>query len=443
MTARRQQEDPARQTSFLYAWLLVAMVFEYVRPAVHFPPLGVIPLNSMIPLSLFLVTMVAKGLRPWGEIFRDPMTKWLFVFMVFMLASMIWAENRARTLNTFKTALGYFFMFIMIARIVVTRQRVMGVFLTLILCHLFLIIVNSQVILDPSVRHYLRGAPFMGDGNDYSLSVVLLLPLAIHIALTTTSRFKQIMWWLAVLLLILACVGTQSRGATLGIAAIFGYMWLRSSRKGLSMVAIAVAALIAIMFAPAVYFERMSTITAYQEESSAQSRIEAWKAGTRMALNNPLGVGAGNFPNNFPKYRGPNAPVRWMTAHSMYFLVLGELGVLGLALFASLVLGNVRLNTRLRRALEARPDAKDHSYDSRSLYMMSASFVGLAVAGAFLSVTYYPHVFVLNGLALAYRALVMNDASVSLIPEKKRMGPPALRRPGSGGVPGTPQSARR
>ena len=151
----------------------------------------------------------------------------------------------------------------------------------------------------------------------------------------------------------LAIIGTQSRGATLGMAAVFGYMWWRSPRKAAGVVAIVVALFGVLLYAPDVYFERMGTLSAPQEDSSAEGRLHAWRAGTKMALDHVLGVGAGNFPNNFPKYRAPDAPTRWMTAHSMYFLILGELGFLGLLLLFKLVFGNFRSNVRLRKIVTA------------------------------------------------------------------------------------------
>ncbi len=417
--ARWHSQDSSKQGGFLYAWLLLVLVFEYTRPGVWWAPLQAIPLNAMIPLALFVVQFFVKGVRPWGEIFRDPQTKWLLVFIIAIPLSILWADNRQRSVNTFNNALGYFFLFLMIVRIVTTEKRVLGMFVTLILCHLYLVMMNPQIITDASIRHYVKGAPFMGDGNDYSLSICLLVPAAIHMALISKSKFKQGLWWLAFMLLILAIVGTQSRGASLGIIAVFGYMWLRSSRKALSMVAIGFVALIALMFAPSVYFDRMSTITAYQDESSAQSRIEAWKAATRMALKNPVGVGAGNFPNNFPIYRGPNAPVRWMTAHSMYFLMLGEFGFPGLVLLLVLMLGNIRLHARMRRALELKGETPESTHQIRTLFMLSACFIGFIVSAAFLSVLYYPHIFVLIGIAVAYRGVVINQSGISLAPEKK------------------------
>jgi probable O-glycosylation ligase (exosortase A-associated) len=239
---------------------------------------------------------------------------------------------------------------------------------------------------------------------------------------------KKILYWGLMGLLLLAIIASQSRGASLGMAAVFGYMWWRSPRKAVGVVVILLAAFAVLLYAPDVYFERMGTLSAPSQDSSAEGRLHAWRAGTKMALHNALGVGAGNFPNNFPKYRAPDAPARWMTAHSMYFLILGELGILGLLLLIKLVFGNFRSNVRLRRRLE-QVDPKKFVADIRSLDMFNAGILGFAVAGAFLSVTYYPHIFVLGGLAIALRRLVAEEAGLVDVAETVKR--PGLRRLGA------------
>jgi hypothetical protein len=44
---------------------------------------------------------------------------------------------------------------------------------------------------------------------------------------------------------------------------------------------------------------------------------------------------------------------------------------------------------------------------SALLFMLSASMIGFAVAGAFLSAAYYPHVFVLTGLLCSARCIAL------------------------------------
>jgi putative inorganic carbon (hco3(-)) transporter len=422
-------EEAEKKTRYLYWWLLLALFFEYARPASYFKPLGILPLNSTIPLLLLVVSSFASGLRPWNRIFADSFAKWPFIFIGFVTISATWATVFTYTNTIFQRALGYLFLFIMIARICTTRQRIRGVFLVLIVSHLFLLAMNPIVVMEPTVRHYIIGATFLGDGNDFSLSLCILLGFAVEMSLIQTSKAKKIFYWALMGLLVLAIVASQSRGASLGMAAVFGYMWWRSPRKAAGVVIIVISAFAVLLYAPDVYFQRMSTLSAPSQDSSAEGRLHAWRAGTKMALHNVLGVGAGNFPNNFPKYRAPEAPARWMTAHSMYFLILGELGFLGLLLLIKLVFGNFRSNVRLRKRLEQQ-DPKKFAPDIRSLDMFNAGVLGFAVAGAFLSVTYYPHIFVLAGLAIALRRVVAEEAGlVDVAVVLKR---PGLRRLGAG-----------
>jgi len=433
-------EEAEKKTRYLYWWLLLALFFEYGRPASYFKPLGIIPLNSMIPLLLLAFTCFAKGLRPWNRIFADALAKWPFIFLAAVFLSSFWANVGGYSIIVFERMLGYLFLFIMIARICTSRERVNGVALTLIVSHLWLLAMNPEVVLSPTTRHYIVGATFLGDGNDYSMSLCILLGFQLNIALGQQAKLKKILSWALLGILMLTIIGTQSRGATLGMISVFGYMWWRSPRKGVGVVAIVVAVVGVLLYAPAVYFERMGTLSAPQQDGSAEGRIHAWRAGTKMALNHVLGVGAGNFPNNFPKYRAPDAPNRWMTAHSMYFLILGELGFLGLLLLFKLVFGNFRSNARLRKRLmqeqERINEPTRFAADIRTLNAFNGSIVGLSVAGAFLSVTYYPHIFVMVGLCISLRRVIAEEAGLASVSATVKR--PKMRRIRAGAEPEVP-----
>ncbi|MGH9348999.1 MAG: O-antigen ligase family protein, partial [Vicinamibacterales bacterium] len=141
-------------------------------------------------------------------------------------------------------------------------------------------------------------------------------------------------------------------------------------------------------------------------DGSAQGRLEAWEASMRMAASNPLlGVGAGQFPGNFVRFARPAGGNygRWMTAHSIYFLILGELGLPGLGLLIGFIVSNIMANRRVAR--EVRKLGAGEAMEVRLLQSMSASVLAYAIAGAFLSATYYPHMFVVGGLTVAARRI--------------------------------------
>ena len=423
---------------YLYWWLLLAIVFEYARPGSFVPVINALKLNSLIPLSLVVLCVFARGLRPVGEIIRDPFTKWLLIYFGLITLSMVHAEVTLTAFDRCKQALGYMFLFFAIVRIVTSYKRLCGVFIALIAAHLFLLLMNPNVVLHPEQRNYIIGGTFLGDGNDFALSLCILLPMVIALALNVQSKWRRLMWWSTLSLLLFAVIATSSRGATLALIAVFGYLWLVSPRKGLTLLAVALGVVAILVYAPASYFERISTITTYEEDGSAMGRIEAWKGGLKMVRDHPLlGVGAGHFPMAFGWFYNTNSEKRsWVTAHSMYFLVLGELGLPGIVALLMLVFGSMRASTRVRRHLLARamPEERRRMESARLLYLLNASMLGLAVAGAFLSVAYYPHLFVLTGLMVSCRCIAQGvfaaDACIMPNPNK-----PALRSPVRSGFP--------
>lgn len=396
--AARVQRGAAPSAGLLYGWLLLVLFLEYARPASYFPFLNIPFFYSAFPLVLFAVSLFAQGLRPMKDVMSDPLAKWVFILLGIVFVSMLIHWNWA--VSTFTMVLGYVILFVLIARLATTWARVRGVIATLILAHLFLLAMNPNVVLNPSERQYLVGATFLGDGNDYGLSLCILFPCALELAQSRQKFWSRISCYLVVGLMLFAVIATQSRGATLGIGAVVFFLWLRSSRKMLGLVGVAILGAAVLIYAPPAYFSRMSTLGAAQMDGSAQGRVDAWKAGIGMAAHNPiLGVGAGHF--------GP----RWgKTAHSTYVLAVAELGAPGVLCVLMLVFGNLRANMRLRtRVMAAQADPEAPPESARVLFLTSAAVIGFAVAGAFLSATYYPHLYVLTGLLIAVRLMGARD----------------------------------
>ncbi len=409
MNVRAQTVGPARTrsrpgTGFLYGWLLVALFVEYARPAGQLTFLDFPFFYSIVPLSLLLVTTFAPGLRPMKEIFTDRVTKWVFILLGLILLSVVTATVFQYSWNVATIVLGRVFLFIMICRLMTSESRIRGVIFTLFLAHVYLLALNPNILLNPEERNYIDGATFLGDGNDFALSLCILLPCMVELALASRKRFTKAIAWTGAVVLVLAIIATQSRGATLGLLAIAGYLWWRSPRKGVALAAIGIVAIGALVFAPPEYFTRMQSLQNTATDGSAQGRINAWKGAIGMGIKNPLGIGTGHFG------------ARWgLTAHSTYMLAFAELGPLGFASVLMLVFGNIRAGARLRRALLARPSystSKGLQQSARMLDMLNAAMVGFAVAGAFLSATYYPHIYVLSALMISARVLAAQAGGI-------------------------------
>ena len=410
----------------VYYGLLLFFVLEYARPGSYIPGINALRLNSLVPIGVVLGTLVTRGPVSGGEVIAESNSKIVGGLMFMIIASFAVASVTMMAFELFTTVLGYVLVYWVIAMRVTTVPEIKGLFVTLIGVHLLLAALTPAMFTDPDTRHYIAAGTFLGDGNDYALSVNLVIPFCLFLLSDAKNMLRKIVCACALLMLVICVVATQSRGGTIALAFVAFYYWL-SSKKKVMTGSVAVAGLIAVMiYAPPAYFTRMNTISNYEQDGSAQGRITAWKAGTAMMLSNPLlGVGAGNFPANYTRFApvGPTGPeTRWKTAHSIYFLILGELGLPGLGLLLAFIIVNLRQNRRLMRQIRERTTAE--TPESALLACLSASVFAYAIAGAFLSATYYPHMFVLAGLLVSARRL----ARVSLEAQEAPPAPAVVER---------------
>jgi O-antigen ligase len=152
------------------------------------------------------------------------------------------------------------------------------------------------------------------------------------------------------------------------------------------------------------------------QEGSAAGRLDAWDGAWRMALDSPLvGVGAGRFPFAYGSQYRKSSNTPFQTAHSIYFLALGELGFPGLILLLAIIVRNLTANRRLSREI-GRTRPSNWTTDTQLLASLNAAMVAFAVAGAFLSAIYYPHLYVLAGLSTAARRVVRLEHQVTPLP---------------------------
>jgi probable O-glycosylation ligase (exosortase A-associated) len=391
----------------IYVATLLFFFFEYVRPGAYVPALDVLRLNAIIPMVCILGTLVIKSPVSNAQFLREPNTAIIGGLLGLLALSVLFATVTMTAYDVLTTVFAYSLIYWTLIRQIGDSRQLKGVFVTLTLVHIVIAGLNPTVFAEADSRIGINSGSFLGDGNDFSLSLNICIPLCLFLLLESQSKVSKVFWTAILLALVLCVVMTKSRGGTVALAAIGLYLWLKSRRKVQLAALFLVVLGFVVALAPPIYFERMATITD-TEEGSAQGRIIAWKASGQMALANPiLGAGAGHFPIEYGnKYRVEGTP--WMTAHSIYFLLLGELGVPGLTVLLTFIIWNLAANRRLLR--EARKLPSDRATTAANLLACtSAALLAYATGGAFLSAAYYPHMYVLAGLLGAARHLVRQE----------------------------------
>ena len=388
----------------IYYGFMLFLVMEYVRPGSYLPALNVLRLNTIVPLSVIAGTFLSSKGAPGSELIRESNTKFILFFLTLIIFSVLTADVTLYAYNTFVTVFSYALVYWVIARQIDDVRKMKGVFATLALIHVALAALTPEMFTDPDARHYLASGTFLGDGNDYALSVNIAIPFCAFLMFDASTKRHKAFYGMMLLILVLCVVMTKSRGGTLALGAVGFYYWLKSSRKALTGTLAILTVAMVLAYAPHSYFERMATISAQPQDGSAQGRLIAWGAGTRMALDHPIfGVGAGHFPVKFgAEYKPKDMQMPWITAHSIYFLILGELGFPGIGALLFFFVSNFIANRRLHAELAKRASPEATRY-AQLLASLSASLLAYAVAGAFLSAAYYPHMFIVGGLLVSGR----------------------------------------
>jgi len=221
--------------------------------------------------------------------------------------------------------------------------------------------------------------------NELALALVMIIPLIRFLHLNSTGKWVRRGLLASMLLCAAAALGTQSRGALLAMAAMATVMWWRGSQKlqlGLLFILLG-AALIAFM--PDTWSDRMSTIKTYDQDDSAMQRFNAWHMAFNIAKDNLFGGGFMVAKPDVCAIYSPD-PLDCRAAHSIYFMVLGEHGFIGLFLFLLMWLFVWFSAGRLRVQGARLPETK---WLTPLGAMAQVSLAGYAVGGAFLSLSYY------------------------------------------------------
>jgi len=237
---------------------------------------------------------------------------------------------------------------------------------------------------------------FIGGNNEVALALLMTVPLLRYLNLQETRKWLKQGLLVAMFLCTVAIVGSQSRGALLGLFAMGFFLWLKSRNKFGTAMLVVVAGITVLLLMPEAWWDRMGTIKTYDQDASATGRINAWWVAFNVAKDTLTGGGANMFTRATFQQYAPN-PFDVHDVHSIYFEQLGEQGFLGLFLF--LLLGWLfwqRCN-RLIRVYKNRPGQK---WAADLGAMLQVSFIGYAVSGAFLGLSYYDYYYDIIAAAL-------------------------------------------
>jgi len=387
--------------------LLLYLFLEYGRPQDLLPFLSYLHLPA-ITIGLLGIFLVISGKLQ----FKDNQTILFFLLLCLMVVHGPIAVNNYWTLMIFLTMSFNFIVLLSLIHFVDNPVKFDKLVKTWVGIHIFLALVG--------VMKKGRGiGGFLGDENDLCMTLNMIIPFSFFLGLHSSGK-KRFYFICLTCFFLFVIILTQSRGGFVGLVATGIYCWLRTKRKMITALVVAMLAIFAVLIAPPDYWKEVRSI---KEEGTSKGtgaeRVYTWKVGWLMFLDNPvMGVGQGNFPWVFREYeieaghgdegfRGRSIAGR--AAHSIYFTLLPELGSIGTFLFAGMILYNIKDLTQIKNITVGKKNRLGMNQPEKFYDIslaLEGSMISYLVSGAFISILYYPNFWILTGFIIALKKII-------------------------------------
>jgi putative inorganic carbon (HCO3(-)) transporter len=253
----------------------------------------------------------------------------------------------------------------------------------------------------------------IGDNNDFGLALNMTLPFFFFLAQSETKPWLKRLFGGLFLITIPAIFFTYSRGALLGLVAVLGLMILQTKHRLLLIPLVLVGMVLAVLFAPERWKERMDPTKENVIDNSAASRINSWTYSWNLATDYPIaGGGFGAFtPSLFQKY-APN-PKDVHGPHSVYFGILAEHGFVGLFLYLTLIVSCFLSTAKIVKWAHMHGDEVAANYAN----MFRFSLVGFLTSGLFLGRAYFDYYYTIIACIVVLKNVVFATAQEASLDE--------------------------
>ncbi len=418
--------------------VLVAFVYLNLSEALvryhDFPSL-----LQLLVLGLAFAAWVERDTERVGVVMHQPLTIFLFAYVFFAFVSTAWAADREIADVRLSALAKAGVLYALATLLMRNRKRLMQGVVAFVASASFLGMLVIWQHATGNVDNELGGLARMkeahiygelfrprsagpiGDPNFFALVLLLPLPIAILLGFTTKDARARALWMIAAGVNVIALLFTYSRGAIVALAlmgvAILQTLHVRW-RTTVVVAAVAAAILLAsLLLLPESFTQRFITIeqilpsrdAPLHPDSSFQERRLLMNVAWVMFAANPIhGVGIGNYTSRYDDYVGATAsaarqyedPSDLHYPHNLYLEIAAETGLVGLVIFAGLLLACFgALREARRRLRESDPPL------AMIAVALQIALAGFLVGSVFLHLATPRYLFLLFAFAASLQRL--------------------------------------
>lgn len=381
--------------------------------------------------QIFALTTLAS-LILWRDQQRQPISlnrtlMWMSIFLAQgFMAALFAYPDLDRNWELFGNLAKTIFFCALMPILATSRLRIHAIVIMLGIAVSFHGMLDGLKFIASAGRHKAEGIDKFGDNNQFALMLVMVIPLLIYLFRYSEKRIVR--WGCGVvgLLTVLAVVATQSRGGLLGLFILAAWIVIKGRHKAGGLLAIALATVLVTQLAPKEWNTRMHTLQNVEEDASFLGRVVAWKVSSAIALHNPVfggGFRAVQSEAVWDRFYGaaslldfidtPRLKRSGVAAHSIWFEVMGDLGLVGFLLFLALLI-NALLTWRAITKL-VRLNPVDALWASDLTDLLALVLVLYMVCGSALSAAYFEMPYIVMMLLEVIKQHLLRE-SVKAVP---------------------------
>lgn len=375
---------------------------------------ALIPGNSYVrPGLLFTIILILLAITRINNAgWYNPIGKWRLIFCLTIIPGIFIGYGTGIARSCFITNLQDFIGSFLALSIFINSVEKLRLFNKIIL-------ITALVLSIYVIAHNGHGPGILVDENDVGLSMVMLFPFAYFNLVNTDSWIKKTALVILMVSLLLAIAITFSRGTMVGIIPTILLIWMISRKKIMTFVCLMLLIIIVLVWGPPGLIDEFKTI-GNTNEGTASSRRYFWELSIELFKKRPVfGVGAGCWGNAIwsgllvlPRH------VSNMTAHSVYFQLISELGIMGIAAWCMLIAITIKTGLKIINKTSSLIN-KNTNNDPDTIFVnifTKSLLIGLTgglVCGFFISFLFYPHLYTYIALIqTAYQIMLRRESII-------------------------------
>ncbi|MDQ8161003.1 MAG: O-antigen ligase family protein [Gemmatimonadota bacterium] len=362
------------------------VMFEYVRPQTVYPWIDIAPWSTIVLVGAVLGCFAEARLRFTAK------ALWLGVAMLttIILLSAFFAYSTATSWANRDFWINWLLLMVVVGAGIRTRRELLLLLVAFGLWNLKMSqhAVKGWVAIGFSFRDIgIGGAPgWFQNSGEFGIEMCIFLPLTVYFGYGVWPRLRK---WGRIFVIAVAAsilfsiVASSSRGALLGAAALALWAVWQMPNRLRSFVMIGMTAMAIWAVVPAASKQRLSEMG---DDKSSITRLTYWSDGIKIANDHPvLGVGFKNWLPYYTTYYNPKGQL----PHNFMIEAVAELGYAGAIAVLAVIALSFRETARIRRRCSKRSRQPDRLLWAMA-YGIDGAMIGFMVSGSFVSVLYYP-----------------------------------------------------